>query len=380
MVWPSAPFFLPGVGVAARPDLTALVIFPRAIVMRRELVFGLNGNFLIGRSVLPFQRARKRLRLAIIESLGGWVATMSDVFAIDVRFYRLSEQLQPYFTALYSFEIDCADDVLVRDCLHPEWSVMRFTQSGTPPLGAVIPEAIRPSFPFVISGPTSRAIDFVVKKSRIWGLGLQPAGWARYVDMPACELADQIVDGSTLEPLAVFAPVLEEVRAAPDDADETARRINAYLMAQTVPVAPSHQAILACQQALRDPEIGDVETLARQLGMGRRTLERLCARYFGFPPKLLLRRQRFLRSLARFMLARDASGPVQNWSDALDVQYFDHAHFVRDFRSFMGQTPSEYALAPHPILDRIIAQRMADHGAAPETDLPTVLRYAGRPG
>lgn len=306
---------------------------------------------------------------------------MSDVFAIDVRFYRLSEQLQPYFTALYSFEIDCDDDVLVQDCLHPEWSVLRFTQFGTPPYGAITPEAIKPSYPFVFSGPNSRAINFGVRKSRIWGLGLQPAGWACYVTVPACELADQIVDGSAIDALAVFAPVLEEVRAAPDDADETARRINAYLMEQELATAPSqqailgHQAILACQQALRDPEISDVETLAQQLGMGRRTLERLCARYFGFPPKLLLRRQRFMRSLARFMLE-----PRQNWSDALDVQYFDHAHFVRDFRSFMGQTPSEYAMAPHPILDRIIAQRMADHGAAPETDLPTVLRYAGRPG
>lgn len=298
---------------------------------------------------------------------------MSDEFAIDVRFYRLSEELQPYFTALYSFEIDCADHVLVEDCLHPEWAVLRFTQSGTPPFGSITPEAIRPSFPFVISGPTSRAINFGVKKSRIWGLGLQPAGWARYVGQPACTFADRIADARNIDALAVFAPVLEEVRAVAKDADETARRINAYLMEQQVPVAPSHQAIMACQQALRDPEIGDVATLVLRLGMGRRSLERMCARYFGFPPKLLLRRQRFLRSLARFMLE-----PRQNWTGALDVQYFDHAHFVRDFRSFMGRTPSEYAMAAHPILDRIMAQRMADHGAAPETDLPTVLRYVGQ--
>jgi AraC-like DNA-binding protein len=123
---------------------------------------------------------------------------------------------------------------------------------------------------------------------------------------------------------------------------------------------------------LRDPEIADVAMLVESLGMGRRTLERLCSRYFGFPPKMLLRRQRFLRSLARFMLeSRD------NWSRALDVQYFDHAHFVRDFRSFMGMTPTEYAATPHPVIDRIMAQRMADQGATQETDLPTVGRLAG---
>ena len=104
--------------------------------------------------------------------------------------------------------------------------------------------------------------------------------------------------------------------------------------------------------------------------MNRRSLERLCGRYFGFPPKLLLRRQRFLRSLAQFMLHSAGS-----WSKALDWQYYDQAQFVRDFRSFMGTTPSEYADTPHPILEKIMAQRMADQGAAPETDLPTVLRY-----
>ena len=307
-----------------------------------------------------------------IGSLGGLVAHMSDEFTVAVRFYRLSEELQPYFTALNFCEIDCAENTQVRDCLHPEWSVMRFIQSGSPPNGAVTPAPIQSSYPFILSGPTSRAIDFVVGKSRIWGLGLQPAGWARYVGLPAGDLADRVVDGQSLAALALFAPVLDEVLAA-SDPDETAHRINAYLLGLDVPVPPGHQAIVACQQALHDPEIGNVEMLAERLGMGRRSLERLCVRYFGFPPKLLLRRQRFLRSLARFTLE-----PKQNWSGALDVQYFDHAHFVRDFRSFMGTTPSEYAATAHPILDRIIAQRMVDNGAAPQIDMPTLLRYAGQ--
>ena len=59
---------------------------------------------------------------------------------------------------------------------------------------------------------------------------------------------------------------------------------------------------------------------------------------------------------------------------------FDQAHFVRDFRAFMGMTPSEYAERPHPIIGRTMAQRMADHGIAPQTDLPTILRYKGDDG
>ena len=137
---------------------------------------------------------------------------------------------------------------------------------------------------------------------------------------------------------------------------------------------PHEAQILACQEALRDPDIANVSELGERLDINRRSLERLCGRYFGFPPKLLLRRQRFLRSLAQFMLE-----PVDSWSAALDWQYYDQAQFVRDFRSFMGVTPSEYAYQPHPILEKIMAQRMADQGAAPQTDLPTVLRYTAEP-
>jgi len=302
----------------------------------------------------------------------GPVAIMPEDFAIDVRFYRLSERLQPYFTALYSFDIDCADDAMVMDQLHPEWSAMRFTQHGTAPHAAITPDAIAPTCPFVVSGPTSRAIRFGLKKSRIWGLGLQPAGWAKYISVPARSMADRIVNAGETASFASFAPILDVVRNAKgsDDRDATAAQINDCLLTVSQLEVPNEGKVIACQDALRDPEVGSVAVLAERLGMERRTLERLCGRDFGFPPKLLLRRQRFLRSLSRFMLESRES-----WSKALDVQYFDHAHFVRDFRSFMGLTPTEYAEAPHPVLDRIMAQRMADQGVAPQTDMPTVLRY-----
>lgn len=300
---------------------------------------------------------------------------MDDSFALDVRFYRLSAELQPFFTALYSFHITTDGDSMVRDRLHPEWSAMRFTVTGTPPIAAIDSDEIEHTWPFVASGPTSKAIRFGLKTSRVWGLGLQPAGWARYVAMPASEMADRIVDVSELPAFDVFKPILQILRTDISEDVVMAERVNAYLMEQEPLDNPHVEAVLRVQQALANPEIANVATLSEHLGINRRTLERLCCRYFGFPPKLLLRRQRFLRSLARYMLE-----PEGQWSKALDVQYYDHAHFVRDFRSFMGMTPTEYAEAPHPFLDQIMAQRMADQGAAPQTDLPTILRYGAKEG
>ena len=299
---------------------------------------------------------------------------MNAGIGVSVRFYRLSEELQPYFTALYATTVDCASDELVTDCLHPEWAALRFTE-GTPPIACVGIGEMTPQWPFVANGPTSKAIQFGVTRSRVWGLGLQPAGWSKFVGQPANMLSDRTVDGSTHEAYALFAPILEIVNTAAGDGDRIAEGINRFLMRHAGRPVPQEAQILACQAALRDPDIANVSELGERLDMGERSLERMCGRYFGFPPKLLLRRQRFLRSLAQFML-----DPTQSWSRALDGQYYDQAQFVRDFRSFMGMTPSEYADTPHPILEKIMAQRMADQGAAPQTDLPTVLRYIADPG
>ncbi len=296
---------------------------------------------------------------------------MDQAFTVRVRYYRLSPALQPYFTALYAFDIDCAEGQFVEDYLHPEWTAMRFT-IGPVPHARVGPGDLAPQWPFVASGPTSQALHFRLTTSTIWGLGLQPAGWARFAEGDVRQLTDRTVDGSRAPSLALFRPIEAIVRDPSLDPDGAAAGINEYLMKQAGSPVRQEPLVFACQEALRDPDIANVAEFGERLGLNARGLERLCSRYFGFPPKILLRRQRFLRSLASFMLDGQ-----RVWSSALDRQYYDQAQFVKDFRSFMGMTPSEYAAMPHPIIDRIMAQRMADQGAAPETDLPTILRYGG---
>jgi AraC-like DNA-binding protein len=297
---------------------------------------------------------------------------MTADFAIDVRYYRLSEPLQPYFTALYAFEFDSGPGRAIEDWLHPEWSQMRFVW-GPAPHACVGPGELTEQWPFVASGPTSRAIHFKLTRGKAWGLGLQPAGWAKFADGPASALADATVDGSVHPAFALFAPIQRMLGPHEPDLDDIAARINAYLMDQVFRPVERADRVFACHAALRDPDVASVAELGTRVELEPRSLERLCLRYFGFPPKLLLRRQRFLRSLSRFMLHGERS-----WSAAIDGQYHDQAHFVRDFRAFMGMTPSEYAERPHPIIGRTMAQRMADHGIAPPTDLPTILRYKGR--
>lgn len=295
---------------------------------------------------------------------------MASDSTITVHFFQPSPALRPYFTAFYLTEIETPPGTLVDDYLHPEWAALRFTQ-GTPPIASVGPGPMRPQWPFVANGPTSKTIHFGVETSRIWGIGLQPLGWAKFVSVPANFLANVTVDGATHPAFERFAPLRDILFNGGDDPAAEAGRIDAHMTTLAELPVPNEAQIAACHAAVLDPHVGAVSDLRERLGLPIHSLERLTRRYFGFSPKLLLRRQRFLRSVAQFML-----DPSLNWIGALDGQYHDQAQFVRDFRNFMGMSPRRYAAMPHPILRPILRQRMADAGALAPTDLPTVARYA----
>ena len=56
--------------------------------------------------------------------------------------------------------------------------------------------------------------------------------------------------------------------------------------------------------------------------------------------------------------------PSLKWLSTLDYQYHDQAHFVRDFRRFMGMSPSAYAKLDKPLLIAAARARMEIAGEA----------------
>jgi AraC-like DNA-binding protein len=214
-----------------------------------------------------------------------------------------------------------------------------------------------------VTGPTSRAIRFRMGTGRSWGIGLMPLGWARLFAAAASDYADRFVDGTADPHFAAFVPLAEALAASNGDYAAELALIETHMQqifAACPPRDPAQDpAILALNAALVDPEVVAVADLAERLGMTVRTLERLSRRAFGFPPKLLVRRQRFLRSLSRFML-----DPSLRWIGSIDSHYHDQSHFVRDFRRFMGMSPRAYARAPKPLLAAAAQARAAVAGEA----------------
>lgn len=283
---------------------------------------------------------------------------MNAQCTVKARFFEPPLGMRRYFTTFYAVEVEVADGGEITDWLHPEWGGFRFAERSLPEAAIAGLPPVAPGR-FTAQGPTSTTIRFHGGSFRMWGVGLLPLGWAKFVRTPANGLADKIVDGMTHPAFAEFVPLAESIFGADADLEDEHSRIVAFFTERLGRPVADEAKIVAAHAALVDPMVSSVGEMADASGLPAYTLERLCRRHFGFPPQMLLRRQRFMRSIAQFML-----DPSLKWIGALDAAYHDQAQFVRDFHRFMGMSPRDYSSAPHPVLSEIVRARFAAAGAA----------------
>ena len=283
---------------------------------------------------------------------------MSEFPEVQARFFLPPKNLQRFFTHFYYVDFAGEPGRVVTDYLHPEWGNIRMFE-GHAPVAFGLDGTRFDKTTFSVTGPSSQALRFEIElPSRMWGIGMMPLGWARYISLDAADLANLVADGATHPAFARFLSLAESLFTPDSDLEAEYGRIAAFFAGMgDVPVADG-ALIAALHQALHDPTVRTVADLAERAGCNARKLERISLRALGFPPKVLLRRQRLLRSLADYIL-----DPSLKWIGALDGQYHDQAQFVKDFKEMMGMTPSQYAAIDKPILGSFMGARARFSGS-----------------
>jgi AraC-like DNA-binding protein len=101
-------------------------------------------------------------------------------------------------------------------------------------------------------------------------------------------------------------------------------------------------ALLAVRSLARSHGMHRIEHLCRELRVSRKHLGTLLHAHVGLSPKAYARMFRFRRAVDLL-----SSRPrTLDWAQlAMSCGYFDQAHFNREFRTFAGMTPGEYANA-----------------------------------
>ncbi|TJY42699.1 AraC family transcriptional regulator [Cohnella pontilimi] len=92
------------------------------------------------------------------------------------------------------------------------------------------------------------------------------------------------------------------------------------------------------QTVIDDRDIAKVEDIVVRFGINKRSLQRLFNRYVGVTPKWVIQRFRLQEAAERL-----EKGEVSGWPElAVDLGYYDQAHFIKEFKAVIGQSPEEY--------------------------------------
>jgi AraC-like DNA-binding protein len=167
------------------------------------------------------------------------------------------------------------------------------------------------------------------------GAQLRPGAAEALFGVPADELAGRHTPLDELwgRPAASTRDQLAEIGSLEQRLDT----FEAMLTARVQRARGLHPAVA---QALEEfMNVTSIRDLAHRSGYSHRTFIALFRRSVGLTPKLYGRVQRFQRVL-RALSQRSAS-----WADvAATAGYSDQSHFNREFREFVGATPTEYRL------------------------------------
>jgi AraC-like DNA-binding protein len=179
--------------------------------------------------------------------------------------------------------------------------------------------------------------------ARLVGARLHPTGAFAFFGVPQDELTDSIAELRVID--SRLARTLRDDVATRENGSEMITALDRAL----VKAAPAQMAVSpvnnAVALALGRRGLMKVSEMAGVLDLSARQLERVFREQIGLRPKLFLRVLRFqevLRSL------RD--GSQSTWADvAARHGFYDQAHFIRDFKEFVGESPGAWNIGPESL-------------------------------
>lgn len=271
-------------------------------------------------------------------------------------YFEPPPDLRPLISSYYLVEMPCA----WQDILRAEIANVRFILAGsvTSRWGDKVEHAHSPSA--LLCGPTSvaRQLEFA-PGTIVFGASVTPKGWRRCIGVSADECADQFLDLESL--CGRFARhALRQLVEAPD------QQFFVPIIDQLFRALANEQRVVredfmgAASQWLTRPPIGHVDMLLEDTSISVRQVERLCRQVFGAPPKRLQRKFRALHASNYLAWSGD-----KDWHHAAGDSYYDQSHFIKNFKEFIGATPSAFVEGQNILIRQTLMQRLSINHASP---------------
>ncbi len=186
----------------------------------------------------------------------------------------------------------------------------------------------------VDSGKFARRLE---GKGQVFGVKFRPGAFYPFLRSSVSALTDRSIFFSDFFGFSSVQLERQMLRLS----DEAMRDIVEHFLRERLtepdPNVDLLNEIVACIRS--DRSITRVDDVTARFGINKRSLQRLFTQYVGGSPKWLIQRCRLQE--AADQLANGAALDCVRL--ALELGYFDQAHFIKDFKAMIGKSPAEYA-------------------------------------
>ena len=271
-----------------------------------------------------------------------------------VQYWQPSATLAPYVTGFHSYHAALPPGLILQDVFLPSWASIRVALHESPPWSLRMgPRTFDPMPQIALIGPTNCAGYLSTQGGTMVGVGLKPLGWAQLFGGDVSKHANRVVPLSQIDSGAEQLREALETDEAPDQA--FGRWLEARLHRRPAADPRIAQLFAILEQGCETR----IDVIADMLGTSPRSLATMTRYSFGFTPKLLLRRTRFVRALSAMLAAPDQGAAVLE-----EAGYYDRSHFLRDSHLFLGCSIREFNKRRGPLNGAAMRVRSTVIGAA----------------
>lgn len=275
-----------------------------------------------------------------------------------IRYDQPADELTDYVTGYHLYAAHGPQAMRLENWFLPGTANVRILLNAGPVAVTIGRRRYDPLPQTSLFGPTSHAVHTCTNGGIAIGFGISALGWSRFFAGSAeryreqvAPLADAARPGFDQRLLAVLSAIPDEHALKP--------ALDAFLVSEMGPKSPDEELIRRIAHLITDDTPGGVAEASRAWGVSQDVVRRTCKRYFGFGPKTLLIRSRFLRSLIPLI---EAEGE-QDYSQ-IDAAYVSASHFLRDAQAVLGTTPRRFVQEDLVFLTASLRARAAVLGCA----------------
>ncbi|RAV21557.1 helix-turn-helix transcriptional regulator [Paenibacillus contaminans] len=175
------------------------------------------------------------------------------------------------------------------------------------------------------------------EQGTVFGVKFRPGAYYPFLKNPVSEITNRMVPFR--EAFGISSQALEQQLFAQETVEQMIPLVE-FFIREWLPEPDIHvdyiHTIIQC--VISDRSIVKVDDIVNRFSIPMRQLQLLFRQYVGISPKWIIQRYRLHEAVEKM-----TNRKIPNWSKlALDLGYYDQAHFIKDFKSIVGKSPEEY--------------------------------------